>query len=48
MHWTPREIFLAGAVPALIAAATVLSSGWLQGKASPYRSEAQPVSALVH
>ena len=48
IHWTPREIFLAGAVPALIAAATVLSSGWLQGKASPYRSEAQPVATLVH
>ena len=48
MHWTPREIFLAGAVPALIAAATVILSGWLQGRASPYRSEAQPVATPVH
>jgi len=48
MQWTPREIFLAGAVPALIAAATVILSGWLQGRASPYRSEAQPVATLVH
>ena len=48
MHWAPREIFLAGAVPALIAAATVILSGWLQGRGSPYRSEAQPVATLVH
>jgi MFS transporter, AAHS family, 4-hydroxybenzoate transporter len=48
MHWTPREIFLAGAVPALIAAATVILSGRLQGRASPYRSEAQPVATPVH
>jgi MFS transporter, AAHS family, 4-hydroxybenzoate transporter len=44
LEWTPREIFLAGAVPALISAATVVVSGWLQGRKSPYRSEAQPVA----
>ena len=48
MHWTPREIFLAGAVPALISAATVILSGWLQVRESPYRSEAQPVAMPVH
>jgi AAHS family 4-hydroxybenzoate transporter-like MFS transporter len=41
MQWTPRQIFLAGAVPALVSAATVILSGRLQGKASPYRGDAQ-------
>jgi len=48
MQWTPREIFLAGVVPALLSAVTVIVSGWLQGRASPYRSEAQPVVTIVH
>jgi AAHS family 4-hydroxybenzoate transporter-like MFS transporter len=48
MQWTPRQIFLAGAVPALISAATVVLSGRLQGKSSPYRGEPQPVSTAVH
>jgi len=48
MHWTPREIFLAGAVPAFISAVTVIASGRLQGKASPYRSEGEPVPSVVH
>lgn len=48
MHWTPREIFLAGMVPALISAAAVVVSGRLQGRASPYRSEAEPVSTAIH
>jgi AAHS family 4-hydroxybenzoate transporter-like MFS transporter len=47
-QWTPREIFLAGAVPAVVSAVTVIVSGWLQGRASPYRSEAQPVATVVH
>jgi len=48
LRWTPREIFLAGAVPALISTVTVIVSGRLQGKASPYRSEAQPAPSAVH
>ena len=48
MQWTPREIFLAGALPACIAAATVILSGRLQGKASPYRGDPQPVPTAVH
>jgi AAHS family 4-hydroxybenzoate transporter-like MFS transporter len=48
LRWTPREIFLAGAVPALLSAVTVIVSGRLQGKASPYRSEAEPVSTAIH
>jgi AAHS family 4-hydroxybenzoate transporter-like MFS transporter len=48
MHWTPREIFLAGVVPALISAITVIVSGRLQGTASPYRAQAQPVPSVVH
>jgi AAHS family 4-hydroxybenzoate transporter-like MFS transporter len=48
MQWTPRQIFLAGALPAFIAAATVILSGRLQGKASPYRGEPRPVPAAVH
>jgi MFS transporter, AAHS family, 4-hydroxybenzoate transporter len=48
LQWTPREVFLAGAVPALISAATVVLSGWLQSRQSPYRSEAQPVATPVH
>jgi len=47
-QWTPREIFLAGVVPAVVSAVTVIVSGWLQGRASPYRSEAQPVASAVH
>jgi AAHS family 4-hydroxybenzoate transporter-like MFS transporter len=41
LQWTPREIFLAGALPAFVAAATVILSGRLQGKASPYRGDAR-------
>jgi AAHS family 4-hydroxybenzoate transporter-like MFS transporter len=48
LHWTPREIFLAGAVPALLSAVAVVVSGRLQGRASPYRSEAEPVSTAIH
>jgi len=48
MQWTPREIFLAGAVPALVSAVTVIASGWLQGRASPFRSEGPPVATVVH
>jgi MFS transporter, AAHS family, 4-hydroxybenzoate transporter len=39
-QWTPQQIFMAGAVPALCAAAAVLASAKLQGNASPFRPEA--------
>ena len=38
-RWTPQQIFMAGAVPALCAAAAVLASAKLQGSASPFRPE---------
>ena len=38
-QWTPQQIFMAGAVPALCAAAAVLASAKLQGSASPFRPE---------
>lgn len=47
LQWTPREIFLAGAVPAFISAATVILSGRIQGKASPYRGDADVAPNLV-
>jgi AAHS family 4-hydroxybenzoate transporter-like MFS transporter len=39
LQWTPQQIFMAGAVPALCAAAAVIISGKLQGNASPFRPE---------
>jgi len=48
MAWTPRQIFLAGAIPAFISAVAVIVSGWLQGRASPFRSETQPVTTVIH
>jgi AAHS family 4-hydroxybenzoate transporter-like MFS transporter len=48
LHWTPREIFLAGAMPAFISAVAVVVSGLLQGRASPYRSETRPVTTVIH
>jgi AAHS family 4-hydroxybenzoate transporter-like MFS transporter len=38
LAWTPQQIFMAGAIPALCAAAAVILSGRLQGSASPYRA----------
>ena len=38
-QWTPQQIFMAGAVPALCAAAAVIVSGTLQGSDSPFRPE---------
>ena len=38
-NWTPQQIFMAGAVPALCAAAAVIASATLQGSASPFRPE---------
>jgi AAHS family 4-hydroxybenzoate transporter-like MFS transporter len=47
LQWTPREIFLAGALPAFVAAATVILSGRLQGKASPYHGDARVAPSVV-
>ena len=47
LQWTPREIFLAGVLPALVSAVTVILSGRLQGKASPYRGDVQVVPSVV-
>jgi AAHS family 4-hydroxybenzoate transporter-like MFS transporter len=38
-QWTPQQIFMAGAVPALCAAAAVIASVKLLGNASPFRPE---------
>lgn len=38
-QWTPQQIFMAGAVPALCAAAAVIISVKLLGNASPFRPE---------
>jgi AAHS family 4-hydroxybenzoate transporter-like MFS transporter len=38
LGWTPPQIFLAGTVPALIAALAVLSSHMLGGEANAYRA----------
>lgn len=37
--WHPRQIFLAGAVPALCAAVSIMLTGRLRGNASAYRPE---------
>jgi MFS transporter, AAHS family, 4-hydroxybenzoate transporter len=39
MQWTPQQIFQAGAVPAFIAAASVIVSNRLMGRRSPYRPD---------
>ena len=39
MLWTQQQIFMAGAIPALCAAAAVIVSGRLQGSASPFRPD---------
>ena len=47
MQWTPQQIFQAGAVPAFIAAATVIVSKRLMGRRSPYAPETT-TTTLVH
>jgi AAHS family 4-hydroxybenzoate transporter-like MFS transporter len=37
LQWTPQQIFMAGALPAAVAAAAVLVSARAQGAASPFR-----------
>ena len=41
LQWTPQQIFAAGAVPAVCAAAAVIASSALQGRASPFRPDTQ-------
>ena len=40
LDWTPAQIFLAGTIPALIAALAVLTSQMLGGEANAYRAPA--------
>jgi AAHS family 4-hydroxybenzoate transporter-like MFS transporter len=47
--WTPPQIFLAGTVPASIAALAVLLSSALGSKPNPFRQKADPNHpAIVH
>jgi AAHS family 4-hydroxybenzoate transporter-like MFS transporter len=48
MNWTPQQIFMTGAVPALCAAAAVFISGHWQGSNSPFRPEAPPTAGAAH
>jgi MFS transporter, AAHS family, 4-hydroxybenzoate transporter len=48
MEWTPQQIFMAGAVPAICAAAAVLASGYLQGRFSPFRPASEMTTAPAH
>ena len=48
MAWTPQQIFMAGAIPALCAAVAVFVSGYWQGGNSPFRPEGAPTSGPAH
>jgi AAHS family 4-hydroxybenzoate transporter-like MFS transporter len=48
MQWTPQQIFMAGAIPALIAGLAVITSNQLQREASPYRPEVAPAASVAH
>ena len=48
MAWTPQQIFMTGAVPALCAAVAVFISGHWQGSNSPFRPEAPPPVGPAH
>ena len=48
MQWTPQQIFMAGAVPAICAAVAVLVSGYLQGRVSPFRPATEMAAAPAH
>ena len=48
MQWTPAEILRAGAVPALCAMLAVIASNYLQGRQSPYRTDAAVAPSLAH
>ncbi len=45
--WTPPRIFLAGTVPALIAALAVLLSSRMRNKPNPFRQKANPNQSAV-
>jgi hypothetical protein len=42
LEWSPQQIFLAGAIPALIAAVAVMLSNRLRGNGTAFRSEPDP------
>lgn len=42
LEWSPQQIFLAGALPALIAAVAVMLSNRIRGNGTAYRSEPDP------
>jgi AAHS family 4-hydroxybenzoate transporter-like MFS transporter len=48
LEWTPQQIFMAGAVPAICAAVAVLASGYLQGRVSPFRPASEMTTAPAH
>ncbi len=48
MAWTPQQIFMAGAVPALCAALAVMVSGRAQGTASPFRQDPAAQAGPAH
>jgi MFS transporter, AAHS family, 4-hydroxybenzoate transporter len=48
MQWTPQQIFMAGAIPAICAACAVLASGYLQGHVSPFRPATELATANAH
>jgi AAHS family 4-hydroxybenzoate transporter-like MFS transporter len=48
MQWTPQQIFTAGAVPAICAGAAIAASGYLQGRASPFRPDAAEAVEPAH
>jgi MFS transporter, AAHS family, 4-hydroxybenzoate transporter len=48
LQWTPQQIFLAGAVPAVCAAAAVVASGYLQGRTSPFHPDTEPAPVAAH
>jgi MFS transporter, AAHS family, 4-hydroxybenzoate transporter len=48
LEWTPQQIFMAGAVPAICAAVAVLASGYLQGRVSPFRPASEMTAAPAH
>ena len=45
LQWTPQQIFMAGAIPALLAVLAVIASGQLLGKNSPFRPEFDSAAA---
>jgi AAHS family 4-hydroxybenzoate transporter-like MFS transporter len=42
LEWSPQQIFLAGAIPALIAAVAVMLTNWIRGSGTAYRSGHDP------